>query len=777
LDSFTTEEGLRATLASIGDGVIAADAEGRVVFLNPVAQALTGWTQEEARGRPLGRVFRIVNEHTRQEAEDPAARALREGAAVGLANPTLLIARDGTERPIDDSASPVRNARGQVGGVVLVFRDITDRRRAERLAQDARLYAENIVETVREPLLMLDAGLRVRTANRSFYRAFGVTPGETEGRLVYELGNGQWDIPRLRTLLEEVLPGNTSFEDFEMDHDFPGLGRRVMVLNARRIYREGNHTELILLAVEDVTAHRREEAARREVETRYTSLVRNIKDHSVFMMDAAGHISSWNVEAERIIGYSEGEVLGRHFSVIFTPEDVERGVPGQELRLAREEGRAEDERWHLRKDGRRFWALGIVTPMLDAGGGLAGYSKILRDMTDRKRAEELLHRQSEALKEADRRKDEFLAMLSHELRNPLAPIRNAAQVISLTGPADPNARRAAEMIERQVGQMTRLVEDLLDVSRITSGKIRLQVEPVELAAVVARAVETVRPLIERRGQELTIALCPEPVWVEGDLTRLTQVVANLLNNAAKYTDEGGHIGLTVGRQGGRGEVRVRDDGVGIPADVLPRVFDLFKQGDRSLARSEGGLGVGLSVVRSLVEMHGGRAEAFSDGPGRGSEFVVQFPAVDTKPAPRAGDGEAGASHPPVRPRTVLVVDDNVDAAESLAMLLRVDGHEVRTAYDGPTALETARAFRPEVAFIDIGLPGIDGCEVARRLRGPAGAGGALLVALTGYGQEEDRRKSLEAGFDAHLVKPADPAALAKLLALPRAHTGGRGARP
>jgi PAS domain S-box-containing protein len=526
-----------AVLSSIGDAVITSDTQGNVTSLNPVGQALTGWTQEEAAGVSLDLVFRIVNEETRHPAENPATRALQEGIVVGLANHTLLIARDGTEWPISDSAAPIRDVQGKVSGVVLVFREITEQRRAERVVQDARAYAESVIATVREPLVVLTTDFHVRTANRSFYELFQVTPEETEGQFIFQLGNGQWNIPPLRKLLQDVLPRNVSFNNFEVDHVFPSLGRRIMILNARRIHGEEGSPELILLAMEDVTDRRRAEEARRELETLYTSLVKNIRDHSVFMMDTGGCITSWNVAAEKIIGYSDAEILGRHFSLIFTPEDIQRGLPEEELRLARTEGRAEDERWHVKKDGELFWALGIVTPMHDGQGQITGYSKILRDMTDRKRAEELLHRQSEALREADRRKDEFLAMLSHELRNPLAPIRNAAQIIHLISGSDPNIQQAAEMIERQMGQLKRLVDDLLDVSRITSGKVKLQKELVELSAALARAVETSRPLIDSGGHQLTVTLSPEPVWLQGDLTRLAQVFSNILNNSAKYTAE------------------------------------------------------------------------------------------------------------------------------------------------------------------------------------------------------------------------------------------------
>jgi signal transduction histidine kinase len=366
------------------------------------------------------------------------------------------------------------------------------------------------------------------------------------------------------------------------------------------------------------------------------------------------------------------------------------------------------------------------------------------------------------LRQADRRKDEFLAMLAHELRNPLAPIRNALEILRLRGVGahDEAAGQAWDMVERQTGHLSRLVDDLLDVSRITRGKINLERAPVEVGEVVRRAVETSRPVIEARRHKLDVRMPPRLVWVEGDLTRLAQVVLNLLNNAAKYTEEGGHITLTLDapapEDGRPAEVvlRVRDTGVGIPPEMLPRVFDLFTQVDRTLDRSQGGLGIGLTLVRRLVEMHGGRAEAHSEGAGKGSEFVVRLPALaGAVPAPRT-DAE-GAAEPAGPPRRILVVDDNLDSAHSLATLLRLFGNEVLEAHDGAAALEAAGAFRPDVAILDIGLPGMDGYELARRLRRLPGLEHVRLAALTGYGSEQDRRRSRAAGFDDHLVKPVE----------------------
>jgi signal transduction histidine kinase len=374
-------------------------------------------------------------------------------------------------------------------------------------------------------------------------------------------------------------------------------------------------------------------------------------------------------------------------------------------------------------------------------------------------------------KEADRRKDEFLAMLAHELRNPLAPIRNALQVLRLRGPEASTVQWAQELIERQVQHMARLVDDLLDVSRITRGKIELRKEWVRLAAVVEQTLESIRPLISAAGHQLEVSLPEAPLWLHADPTRLAQVLANLLHNAVKYTESGGRIWLAAELPSSDQDLpqelllRVRDSGIGIRPDVLPKVFDLFVQGDRGLDRSQGGLGIGLTLVRSLVELHGGSVQAFSSGPGMGTEFVIRLPL----PPQQGIDGYLSAGETvgaAARALRVLIVDDNHDAASSLAMLLRLWGHEVEIAHDGPTALDRARGRQAEVVLLDIGLPGMDGYEVARRLCEIAGMETVRLVAMTGYGQQDDRRRSREAGFENHLVKPVDPAELRQLLTQP-----------
>jgi two-component system CheB/CheR fusion protein len=390
---------------------------------------------------------------------------------------------------------------------------------------------------------------------------------------------------------------------------------------------------------------------------------------------------------------------------------------------------------------------------------------LAQEVVERRRLEQELQQRNRELAAAGRRKDEFLAMLSHELRNPLAPIRHALHILQTFGSPEPRVQQAGAMIERQVEHFSRLVDDLLDVSRITRGMIHLRKQPIELAAVIDRAIEATRPLIDGNRHTLTVTRGAGTVVVLADATRLEQVFANLLNNAAKYTERGGAIDVIEERDGNEVVIRVRDTGFGITATMLPRVFDLFSQADRTLDRSQGGLGIGLTLVKMIVELHGGTVTVYSEGSGRGSEFIVRLPIHAEAPEPPpSADQPADASLPEcTSPIQVLVVEDNKDTADSLAMLLQLWGHQVRTSHDGLSGLKAARNQRPAVVLLDIGLPGMDGYAVARELRQEFGSG-IRLVAMTGYGQEEDRQRAFEAGFNAHLVKPADPATLQAMLA-------------
>jgi PAS domain S-box-containing protein len=620
-------EQFQVTLSSIGDAVIITDVNGKVTFLNPVAQALTGWEPQAAAGQPLEQIFRIINEETRQPVEDPVRKIQREGVTVGLADHTLLIARDGRETPIDDSGAPIRGEGGAIAGVVFVFRDVAEARRATA----ARLYLAAVVESS-----------------------------------------------------DDAIIGNS--------------------------------------------------------------------------LD--GTITSWNRGAERLYGYRADEAVGRPLTLLVPPDHPDE-VPTLLQRIKQGEHIEHFETVRLSKDGSRVNVSLTISPVRNATGKIIGVSKIARDISERLRLERELRQRMEQLAAADRRKDEFLAMLAHELRNPLAPIRNSLHIMKMQGATADMVERARQMTERQVRLLVRLVDDLLDVSRIMRGRIELRHEPVELAEVLARAAETAHPTLDAQGQELLVSPPAEPLRVRADPARLAQVVGNLLGNAAKFSSRAGRVWLSVERQGEQAVLRVRDEGTGISADLLPHVFDLFVQADTTLERSRGGLGIGLTLVRRLVELHGGTVTAASEGPGKGSEFVVRLPLLPSVPQP--DQPSATGRPPPNAARRVLVVDDNVDAAESTAALVRLWGHHVRVAHTGPEALRAAEEYQPEVVLLDIGLPGMSGYEVARRLREQPHFQKVVLAALTGYGQGEDCLRAKEARFDVRLTKPVDPDALRGLL--------------
>jgi PAS domain S-box-containing protein len=467
-----------------------------------------------------------------------------------------------------------------------------------------------------------------------------------------------------------------------------------------------------------------------------------------------GIITSWNRGAERILGYAPDEIIGKHVSMLFPPECADdTTIILDKIRRGEKVDHYQTRR--RRKDGQIIDVSITVSPIRDASGKVVGASKIGRDITRQKQIET-------ERDVADRRKDEFLAMLAHELRNPLASINNAAQLFGRLE-SEEELEWAKEVVQRQVKHLSRLIDDLLDVSRITRGKISLRHETLNLSPIVSGAVESVRPLVEERKHELVVSLAPGALRIVGDPLRVEQILVNLLTNAAKYTESGGRISLTARREDDKVVIQVQDTGMGISPELLPRIFDLFVQGDRSIARSEGGLGIGLTLVKTLVEMHGGTITADSAGAGQGSVFTLCFPAA---PATASAKAHPKSELPRLARKSsrVLVVDDNADTAGGLARLLKLLGHDVEIAHDGERAIDIARRHLPEIVILDIGLPGMDGFQVARQLRLDPCCKTALIVAVSGYGQEEDRRRSQEAGFDYHLVKPVDFDALLALMA-------------
>jgi PAS domain S-box-containing protein len=614
------------TLASIGDGVIATDAAGNVTFMNATAEKLTGWSSAEAVNRAIGKVFRVVAEDTREAIKSPVEEAIETGATVTVPDRSVLLNRRGGEYAIDDSAAPIYDEAGSLLGAVLVFRDITEARRARAAIEESESRFRHMADQTPAMIWMADDTKAFTYVNRTWVEFTGRT-------MEQELGDG-WT-------------SNVHPEDF-------------------------------------------------------------------------AHVLS---------------VYATSF---------EGRVPFEmELRLKH-------------KDGEYHWAFTRGTPRYDGDRRFQGYIGAALDVTERKAAEE-------ALGHADRRQNEFLAMLAHELRNPLAPIRNAIQIMERIGiGADRRMDHAREVIDRQSAHLTRVIDDLLEVSRIDSGKITLRRERVVVQDIVRRAIEAQQGLAAEKRQTLDVRLPDARVYVTGDAGRLAQALGNILNNAVKYTADGGRIEVAMSTTDDRVDVTVADNGGGIDPGLLPHLFDLYRQGADVERQGNAGLGLGLTIVKRLVEMHGGEVTAQSRGRGHGSVFTVTLPLAEPVAAAPRKPGEAAtpAERPPAR---VLVVDDNVDAADAIATLLQFSGYDIEVAHDPQAALEAAARERPDLVLLDIGLPGMTGYEVAQRIRDGDGGRRTKIVALTGYGQEQDNEQAKAAGFSAYLVKPVDADQLTALV--------------
>jgi PAS domain S-box-containing protein len=744
-----------ATLASVGDAAIATDTEGRVTFLNDVAERLTGWTIREAKGRPLEEVFAIFKEGTTERSESPVRRALETGRIVGLSNHTVLVAKDGRETPIKDSAAPIRDDEGAVRGVIMVFRDATELRSAE-LAAEAVYASEQrfraLVTATSDVVYRMspDWSEMRQLVGRQFI-ADTTEPDRSWPEKYIHLD----DRPHVFEVIGEAVRTKSIFElEHRVVRVDGSLGwtfsRAVPILDP-----DGNVIEWFGTA-SDVTRRkeaeealvRSEQHAKQSLELLYY-LVEQCP-FGMYIVDEDFRIATMNRGSQEGAFANVRPVIGRPFDEamrILWPEPVAADII-REFRRTLDTGEPYSSKDFVnpRADTDRVegyeWELHRVT-LPDGRPGVACY---FFDATELRAAEA-------ALRESDRRKDEFLAMLAHELRNPLAAISNAVN-LTAQSTLQEHIEWAMGVITRQMRHLTHLIDDLLDVSRISRGKIELRRTVVELTPILEGAAATVRPLVEERKHTLELSADRGDLWSDVDPTRLEQVVVNLLSNAAKYSDNGGSIRLSARSEGEKVVIAVKDRGHGIPPEKLPQMFELFAQGDRSLARSEGGLGIGLTVVKKLVEMHGGTVEVRSEGSGMGSQFLVRLPRA-ARPASAASGAVSPAPAAEKRCARILVVDDNVDTARSLAKLLELLGHEVRVAYNGPEGIEAARRLEPEFILLDIGLPGMDGYEVARRLKQEPGCRATVIIAVSGYGQDEDRRRSREAGFDHHLVKPVD----------------------
>ena len=739
----------RVFIESVRDyALFMLDPAGNILTWNSGAEAIKGYRADEI----IGQHFSVFYPPDSIDSGLPAHElvgAAREGR---FEDEGWRVRKDGSRFWANVVITALHSPDGALTGYAKVTRDLTERRRHEEALRYNELRFRTLVEGVRDyAIFMLDPDGHIATWNAGAAQIHGYAAREAIGMHFSQLlvHDGAEQVHARRELGIAAQEGRFQEEGWRLRKDGSRFWANVVITAIRE---PGGMLIGYSKITRDLTERVRHETALRLSEERFRLLVESVVDYAIVTLDESGLITSWNSGAERINGYAASEIVGRHFARLYPPEDVRASKPWRQLSQARERGRVNEEAWRIRSDGTQYWSSNVIAALPDAEGRGRTFYMVTQDLSQRRHAE--------TLADTAQRMHEFIAMLAHELRNPLAPIRNAVALMARSKVQDPLIDSMRQTIDRQSLNLTRIVDDLLDVNRVARGQFTIEKENIDLRDVLARAVETSRPLIETHTHRLHVAVADRPIDCFGDPMRLTQVVVNILNNAAKYTPDGGDIWLSADVLGARVELRIRDNGRGIERDFIDRVFDLFLQVDPNSGSALGGLGVGLALVRRIVELHGGSVHAASEGLGKGSEFVVRLPIWPKAPAavtdPRTEQG--GESFAPLR---ILVIDDNHDAADSLCLLLHSLGQEARAMYDGPSGIAAMQDFAPDVVMLDIGMPKMSGYEVARALR--AGSAPLVIVAVTGWGHEAAKRQAREAGFDHHLVKPVSEAALLELL--------------
>jgi PAS domain S-box-containing protein len=768
-------------LDSIEIPIVVVDRDCKVARFNRAATDVLGVTPSDIDGRPCSmQALADAPEIERMclqvmVDEVPSRHELRNG-----------------DRWFLIRISPYVGADGRVSGAVLAFTNVTAFRASLGQAIYEREFTKTVLNTVIDPLVVLGDGLQVQTANRAFYDWFGVSREQTQGISLSDLGDHEWKASSLWSSLQATLSYNREFQTIEFEGAFPRVGRRTVLLDARPLARDG--TALVLLAFRDITERKQAEQARQESETRFRTLFESMDE---------GYCV-----AEMIFD-GENNPIDYRFLEVNQAFERQTGITDARGRLMREIAPEHEQHWfdiygrvaltgetlRFEKPAAALRRYFEVCAFRMGAPELRHVGMVFNDITERKnidRRRELALAQEEALRKdaetatralaqtqealqkrvaelaaSDQHRNEFLAILAHELRNPLAPLRNAVQILRRSADNAAVVEKARDLIDRQVHHMSRLVSDLLEAARAQNGQIKLQMSSLDLRSIIRHAVDLMRPVFEGKQQKLRVTLPETPVSVEGDATRLEQVFTNLLSNANKYTQERGEIEINLGAglidEARCAIVQVVDNGEGIEGELVPRLFELFAQADRSLAHSQGGLGIGLSLVRTLVEMHGGRVTMRSEGRGRGSTFEVRIPLARALLEKETSSAPLPALESVARRRRVLVVEDNQDIRESSCDLLSMAGFEVKGVSTGSEALEQAPAFGPNVVLLDVGLPGLSGYDVARSLREMPQFASTVLIAITGYDTPEARALSADAGFDHHICKPVNFDELAALL--------------
>lgn len=746
---------LTLLLESSADGIYGMASDNRCTFVNKSAATILGYEPDELIGRQL---HHLIHHHHADGSPYPEhecclLKAVAEGTRVRIED-EVFWRKDGSSVAVSYAVAPMFQD-GIHTGAVVTFTDVTRRKKAEKALQDSEERFRSMADAIPQIVWSIDDQGRGVFFNKQWTIYTGTSidpmmPGEVSARFVHPDDH--------EATLQAWQQAWKENRTFTVEHRIRSVSGeyRWFLVRAEPFFDPQTHKLVQWFGTStDIHDRKRAELALFEHRERLEKIISQAAT-GVVEADASGRIVMANKKYCQMLGYSEDEMLGTPIIDVTAADSVAQTLEVQRRLAHGEQGFTIDKQYR-RKDGSLLWATSSVNALHTPDGKFQGMVAIVVDMTERKRAEE-------NLKQANQRKDEFLAMLAHELRNPLAPIGAAAEILQLTDFNEARVRQTSQIIGRQVKHMTALVDDLLDVSRVTRGLVELDNLPLDIRHIITDAVEQVTPLVRARRHHLALQMTPEAPMVLGDKKRLVQVVANLLNNAAKYMHEGGHIVLTTEVRDAHVFIEVQDNGIGMAPELASRAFDLFAQAERSSDRSSGGLGIGLALVKSLIELHHGTVTCQSAGLGKGSKFTVCLPRL---PVGEEGGGSAHhdrSGRQDIESLRILVVDDNVDAAAMLAMLLEASGHHVLVEHDAQKSLELAKDEAPQVCLLDIGLPEMDGKELARRLRAQPETARAVLIAVTGYGQESDRREMLDAGFDHHLVKPVDTGMLASLLA-------------
>ena len=749
---------LYTTLSSIGDAVIATDMNGTVSFLNPVAQKLTGWSLEEARGKSMDIVFDILNAETRRPVENPVKKVFREGKIVDLADHTILLSKDGREFDIEDSAAPIVSESGETLGVVLVFRDITETKAAETETKRQKDLLELILSSMSDGVVVADKNGKFLLFNPAAEQILGLgatdaTPDQWAERYGVYHPDGLThyapnELPLARAIRGEAV---NSIEIFVRHAGKPDGA--LVSITGRPLKDERGVLRGGVVVMHDITVRRHAEKALRLSEERFRLLVSEVTDYGILMLDPDGRIVNWNAGAERIKGYRAQEIIGQHFSCFYSKEDVEAGKPANELKAAIERGRFEDEGWRVRKDGSKFWANVVVTPLYDESGRLRGFGKVTRDITDQKRTQELLLRAKEEAERASKFKDQFLSTMSHELRTPLNAVLGFSDLLAdeRYGALNDRQQRYVSHIHTGGKHLLKLISDILDLSKIEAGRMELTHEDVTVASAFTEVISALYPLAEKKSQALLQEVDPN-LHVRADVMRFKQVLMNLTGNAIKFTPEKGRIELSAVRTGDQVRIKVRDNGPGIPPEQQQRIFEAFFR-LRETGTATEGTGLGLAITARLVELHGSKLGIESQ-PGGGACFYFSLPVIAVAP-----DRSAQAPIPLPRARKaprILVIEDNAATGQLIQSQLTSSGYETLKCSQPEQAMEMAAEHQPDAITLDLLMRPVHGLEVLLQLKNDPRTSKIPVIVVTIVDQPGI---GTALGADEYLIKPVDKATL------------------